>query len=883
MHVRRLAWVLVALACGAPPHPTTPLVQHVAPPRVVLGDTTPIRLPTGADVTPRAAPGSQLLDLDPGIPGHPEVRDAYAMSLALSPDGKTLALLTSGYNIHEGSRSEHVFLYDVTDAGPVLRQVVPLPAAFVGLAFVPGGDRLYVSGGPDDSVHVLERDAGTQAWAEARSVRLGHGAGLGVGQSPLAAGLAVAQRGDLVVVANHENDSLSVLDERKNVVREIDLRPGGGIAGGEFPFDVTVVSDTAYVTAQRDRELVEVDLAQGRVTRRLVVGGPPVRVIASGDATRLYVTASNSDEVVVVDRARFAVLARVAVGGSSGSAAASLRGASPNGLVLSRDEGTLYVTLGGANAIAVVDVRGRAPRTVGLVPTGFYPNDVVVSNDGRALFCAFGKSVVGPSDGKQIPLALLRGGLHAFPRPDARVLDPLTKQALANEHTEQPPAAPPVFAALRGKVRHVVYVIAENRTFDQVLGDVPALDGDKSLVHWGATITPNQHALATRFSGFDRFFASGGVSGDGWQWSTAARTTDVAEKEVPLLYAARGSHTYDWEGKNRGINVSQEKLADRRAVDPRVPDDDDLLPGVADVAAVDRPREGGHGYLWDAAKAAGLHVRNYGFFIDDDAGKRGVREPFQTGTVIAYPTALGLAGDTDPYFRGFDMAYPDYWRVHEWQRELRLYEQSGEMPELELVRLPHDHLGEFAKAMDGVDTPDSQMADHDYALGMLLESLSRSRFWKDTIVVIVEDDAQNGPDHVDGQRSVLLFAGGYAAHGVASHGVYATPSVLRTIQLLLGLPPLSRRDAVAPPIAEALSTELDETPFDAVVPDVLRSTKLPLPKPARGEHTTQARGDARFWADATASMRFDKEDALDAAAFNALLYRRLAAVAQPAQ
>ncbi len=876
---RSLAMVVpVMLSCAHTPthQPKATSVARPAPPRSI-GDPTIVHLPTGADITPLAAPGSSITELDPKRTDYPALRAGYAMSLALSPDGCTLALLTSGYNTLEDehhrtivkSRAEYVFFYDVSAGKAVEKQVVALPNAFVGLAFAGSGDRLYVSGGSDDSVHVLEQGAeGT--WSDVRVVRLGHDKGLGLNQGPLTAGLAVALNGDMVAVANHENDSLSVLDERKNTVFEVDLRPGGGVAGGEFPLGVATVGGFAYVTAQRDRELVEVDLGQRRVTRRLVVGGPPVRVIASRDETRLYVSSANSDEIVVVDRVRFVVLERIPVGGPPGSAAASLRGASPNAIAVGPDD-RLYVSLGGANAIATVEKN----RLVGLVPTGFYPNDVVVSHDGRTVFAAFGKSVSGPTDGVQSPLEAMRGGLHTIPLPDAPTLALLTTRALQNEHTEAPPSVSPVFEALRGKVRHVIYVVAENRTFDQILGDVPSLDGDPKLVHWGAAITPNQHLLATKFSGFDRFYDSGGVSGDGWQWSTAALTTDVAEKEIPLVYANRGKHSYDWEGKNRGVDVSREGVAARKEANSHTPDDPDLLPGVADVAAVDRPREGGRGYLWDVVKSAGLHVRNYGFFIDDATGDTTVRQPFDAGVRIAWSNALGLEGDTDPYFRGFDMAYPDYWRAREWQRELHLFEAAGSMPELVMVRLPRDHLGSFARSFDGVNTPDTQMADHDYALGMMIESLSRSRFWQDTVVIALEDDAQDGADHVDSHRSVLFFAGGHAARGVVSHRAYTTVNVLKTIEVLLGLPPLSRRDAVASPIAEAFTADLDTRGFDAQVPDVLRSTTLPLPPPTPTEHVALPRGDVRSWSRATASMRFDREDHNDAQAFNALLLREL--------
>jgi len=917
-----------ALAAAAACSPAVPAVRHAPAsrpaalrPLAALGAFEVLHLPTGADLTPTAAPGSRVLELDPHLDKHADFRAGYAVSLALSPDGATLALLTSGYNQLEDDRgeplpttkAEYVFLYDVSRGAPVEEQVIALPNAFVGIAFAPSGDRLYASGGPDDALLVLDRSAGR--FAVSRTVPLGHSTGLGVLQGPLAAGLAVTPDGSRVLVADHENDALTAVAEPAGALTEISLRPGGGVAGGEFPLGVAVAGGAAYVTAERDRELDEVDLASGRVVRRLAVGGQPVRVIATRDGARLFVANANTDDVAVVDRARFVVERRIAVGGPPGSLAASLRGASPNGLALSPDEKTLYVSLGGANAVAVVSLATN--ELAGLVPTGFYPNDVAVSRDGRTIYCAFGKSVTGPNPkgpwyderhvhqqpfgtlgGNQFSLQLYHGGLHAFATPDAPTLALLTTRALENEHLAKPLPVPPVIAALRGKVRHVIYVISENRTFDQILGDVAGLDGDPRLVHWGERITPNQHALARTFVGFDRFFDSGGVSGDGWQWSTAGRATDVAEKEIPLMYAARGVHTYDWEGKNRGVVVAVGSPAERHALNPHSPDDPDLLPGVADVAAPDRPREGGTGYLWDAAKRAGLRVRNYGFFIDDarynypdgDPARIGLlREPWTTKTRVAYPTALGLQSETDPYYRGFDVKFPDYWRVREWQRELAELEPcgdsrarpgggcaAGDMPELVLVRLPHDHLGAFGKALDGVDTPDTQIADHDYALGMLVESLSRSRFWKDTVVFAIEDDAQDGADHVDAHRSVLFVAGGYAARGAVSHTRYTTPSVLRTIELLLGLPPLARRDAVAPPIADGLSDVLDETPVAAIVPDVLRSTKLPLPKPARGERAEAPRGTARSWEEATRGMRFDREDEAPAAELNALLYCRLA-------
>jgi hypothetical protein len=400
------------------------------------------------------------------------------------------------------------------------------------------------------------------------------------------------------------------------------------------------------------------------------------------------------------------------------------------------------------------------------------------------------------------------------------------------------------------------------------------------MVHWGAAITPNHHALARSFVALDHFYDSGGVSGDGWQWTVGARTTDVAEKAIPVEYASRGHHSYDWEGTNRNINVGRATVDERRAWNPDVPMSADLLPGTADVGGADGPSDGGRGLLWDSAMAAGLTFRNYGCFVDDwryglpkgnpNRVERLTR-PVDTRTRVAFPTRASLLAPTDPYYRGFDMDFADYWREEEWARELALYTSANALPSLETVRLPHDHLGSFATAEDGLTSPDAQIADHDYALGLLVERLSKSPFWESTLVVALEDDAQNGSDHVDAHRSLAFFAGGHVKRGATISTPYTTVSVLRTIELLLGIPPLSQADALALPIGDIFTDTVDKTPFVAVVPSVLRSSSLPLPPPLRGETATTPRGTREDWARATAGMNFAHEDSVPADAWNRVL------------
>jgi DNA-binding beta-propeller fold protein YncE len=715
-------------------------------------------------------------------------------------------------------------------------------------------------------------------------IALGHRKGLGVGVRPMAAGLALD--GTKLVVANYENDSITVVDvERRAAVAELDLRPGKletrrrGQPGGEFPVAVAFSEGRAFVACVRDDEVVEVELAAApRVLRRIRVGARPIALLAAGK--RVYALSSVDDEVEAIEDG--AVVARWPV--LEASLSRGLRGANPSALAL--HEGRLYAVLGALNLISVIPV---SPGARALLPTGWYPD--AVATDGKQLFVANARSVAGPNpracrDQKQAASAgkaglaggdcraanqyiwqLVKGSLQSFPLPSAAEEQALTQRASASL---RPGDAGELFTFLRARIKHVIYVIKENRTYDQVLGDLPGADGDPKLALFPDALTPNHHALAREFVTLDRFFVSGHVSGDGWNWSTAARTSHVTELEVPVQYAERGL-SYDYEGQNRNVNVSL-PAAERRARAPELPDDDDLLPGPADVAAP------GTGYLWTAALRAGLGVRNYGFFGDDNH-----YEPKQPGYLPPSRNAFAdralqfvaneedLRERSDPWFRTFDMRFPDYWNLREWEREFDGYAERGDLPALSLVRLAHDHFGGFGAAQDGVDTPDTQMADNDYALGLLVEKLASSRYAQDTVVLALEDDAQDGPDHVDAHRSLLFAAGAHVRQGALISSPHDTVEVLRTIEELLGLSPLSLLDANAAPIGELFERESKPWTFRARVPAVLRSTRLPLPPGP----VQPPRGSGAAWQHATEDLDFSTADVVDSAAFNRILSERL--------
>jgi DNA-binding beta-propeller fold protein YncE len=913
-------------------------------------------LPTGQRVTPTAAPGSRMMALNPGLSGYPDFTADGAVSLALSPDRATMLVLTSGYDTNgpdyykpiPAASNQYVFVYDIAAAAPSLRQVIQIRNTYSGIAFAPDGAHFYVSGGVDDDVHIYDHTAGSWREAAGSPIALGHH-GLANGvlqidgapanknnpaltpyvQTPLAAGLAVTQDGRRLVVANHYNDSITLVDlALHTVAAELDLRPGksggtGGTPGGEYPYWVQIVGNaSAYVSSVRDREIVVVDLAaaQPHIKQRIAVPGAPNKMILNRAQTLLYVACDLQDVVAVIDTRNDTLLASfttVAPPGVLGPP--NYHGASPDGLALSADEQTLYVTDRGTNALAVIDVAALArpvPAAAnsgivrGLIPTGWNPQDVALSSSGATLYVINARSPAGPNPGncygmispclaaaaagKPITpntyvLNLEKAGLQSLPPPAPATLAKLTAQVASNNawHSSPATADQRLMEALRARIRHVIYIVKENRTYDQMLGDLGKGNGDPRLAEFPRAITPNQHQLARDFVDLDNFYVAGDVSGDGWQWSMAARETDIASKNIPMNYSEfpRGG-SYDWQGLNRFINMGLSG-EERRQANPATPADPDLLPGTRNVASADGPEadEIEQGYLWNAALRAHLSVRNYGFDTDDTMYHQAwgaltvplERWPARNHVRQAYAGHPELQALTDPYFRGFDTDYPDFYREAEWEREFADYVRRGDLPALSLVYLMMDHTsGEAApRALDGVDTPETQVADNDYAVGRLVEAVGKSPYARDTLIFILEDDAQDGPDHVDAHRSIAFVVGPYVRHAAIVSTRYTTLSLMRTITDLLGLAHLGVFDAHTGPMARVFDLGQESWSFTAVVPNVLRSTRLPLPAAAAGTHVAHPSHPASWWAQHTRGMDFTHRDSADAAAYNRILWQGL--------
>jgi DNA-binding beta-propeller fold protein YncE len=726
---------------------------------------------------------------------------------------------------------------------------------------------------------------------------------------------------------------------------ELDLRPGKaasgaapGTPGGEYPFWAVMAgsgtSVKAYVSSIRDREIDVVSIYAGcpancvihpAVTTRIAVKGQPNKMAINKAGTLLYVAEDESDTVDVIDlnpqdaglptqsgpATLYKVIESIPViappATLSTFSLTPYTGANTNSVTLSPDEKTLYVTNGNLNNIAVVNLNGtyHGDQVAGLIPTGWYPNSVSISSDGTWAYAVNSKSPTGPNinwcyvygptgyptctPANEYNPQMTKAGLLSFPLAGLTAqLPSLTAKVATNNHfaTVESPASAATMAAVHSGIQHVIYILKENRTYDQILGDLGRGNGDPSLAMFGQAVTPNEHNIAQQFVTLDNFRATAEVSYDGWAWSTAARAPDVVEHQFPVNYAQRGLALDG--GTNRSVNVALPTLAQRQASDPLMPGGalspnaaggEDLLPGQTDANAPDGPdNEINTGFLWNSALRAGLTVRDYGFYIDTTCYNEPscqtplAHDPFSTNTIVSPSANVALTPFTDPYFRGFDPAFPDYYRFKEWERDFDTNYAAGGLPNLSLVRFMHDHTGNFATAIDGVNTPDRDVADNDYAVGLLVQKIANSPVYKNnTLIFIVEDDSQDGGDHIDSHRTTALVAGAYVKNAVVSTA-YTTIDFIRTMEEVMGLQPMNLNDALATPMSDIFNTTPSAWSFTATPAAILYCTSLPLPGPALPCNNPSA-NDSRYWARVTKGMDFRDADRVDDDTLNRVLWR----------
>ena len=741
----------------------------------------------------------------------------FPANMALSPDGRYAVVTNTGFR-------QYLSVLD-SDTGAKVAQVdsngggrgQEKEALYYGLAFAKRGDRtlLFASRGDQDLVSEFElgRDGKLKAIKDLDDPAPDDGAKI----PHHVAGLDANADGTLVYAVNNQTypqngmrGSLSVIDvEADKVVRTIPL--------GGFPLAIAALNQgphaghRVFVTSERDGNVAVVDPTDGSSAGTVETGALPAYVRLNRDGTRLYVSNSGSDTVSEVDTDTLKVLRTFLL---RPAAYRGLPGSTPLGLDLAPDGKRLFVAMADLNAVAVVDL-GKG-ELQGYLPAGWYPTATLVAQDGDRLLVANAKGVqarnpngtpVRKGARNQYGPVILEGTVASLDLSQA--LDDLpgsTAQVLRNNLADRPLRT--VFQ--NPGIKHVVYVIKENRTYDQVLGDLPKGDNDPSLTLFGRDVTPNGHALAERFALLDDFYVCAEVSADGWNWSTSGMANEYNERNVFTNYSNRGRN-YDFEGTNNGVSVEKKGLRDVSTA-----------PG---------------GYLWDTVVAKGLPLRNYGMFVAFDEDNQRPETRIMHGDGV--PTKKALDGRTAPDFRRFDMAYADSeaWvryglkplprqlvaygehgdpsRISAWKREFAGMVKTGKMPAMTLMRLGRDHT---SGTTPGQPTPEACVADNDYAVGQLVDAISHSPFWKSTAIVVLEDDAQAGFDHVDCHRSPCWVISPFVAKATHDATFYNTDGALRTMGLLLGTAPMNQYVATATPFGFFAKSPTNDAPYTAILP-----------------------------------------------------------------
>ena len=752
--------------------------------------------------------------------------DTFPMATALSPDGRHLLVLNGGYN------PPSISVIETASARELGRTKVA--DAWLGLTFTAKGDRVYVGGGSRAAVFEFSFANGTLAPARTFTVV----------EKPtnrdFIGDVALSPDGRLIYAADLYHDQVVVINPQSGMVIE-------KFKTGRRPYRILFHPDgkSYFVSHWADGNIGRYETANGNLLISTRVGPHPTDMlwvpgkVESDDeevkwVARLLVAAANTNNVYTFGSSAEGELTPV----ESINVAMTPRqpvGMTPSALAVSADGKNLYVVCSDANAVAAVDISRVRSRVTGFIPTGWYPTAARVLRDGRVVVLngrglrSYPNAQNGPNPTQRAaPLheggpvlqyvGRLQTGTASFvDPPSANDLAAWSKQVLANspyrdEKLDMANPLPPI--------EHVIYIVKENRTYDQVLGDMKEGNGDPSLTLFGEQVTPNHHKLAREFVLLDNFYVNSDVSADGHNWSTAAIAPDYVQKMWPNSYAGRRK-LYDYEG--------QEPAA---------------LPPA--------------GYIWTNAAQAGVSMRNYGYFVNNKP------MPVQGDEHVASVRDPILAKVTNRRYRAFDLEYPDVERAKVFLAELAEYEKSGQMPRFLILRLGNDHTSGTAA---GKIAPPAAVADNDYALGMLVEGVSRSRFWPKTAIFVLEDDAQNGPDHVDSHRSPAFVISAHAKRHFVDGTMYNTTSMLRTMELMLGLRPMTTFDAGARPMTTAFQTTANPAPYTAEKPRIPLDTRNPAAS------ATAARSER---------MDFSEADRIDDDELNDILWRAIRGTDPPA-
>jgi YVTN family beta-propeller protein len=698
------------------------------------------------------------------------------LNLIVSPSKKYMAVTNNGQGV------QSVQLIDVKTETVLHSEVIP--KSWFGLKFSSDEKSLYASGGNDN--RILQYAITDKKLVLKDSFLLGKKWPVKI--SP--AGLDVDDKKQKLYVVTKEDNALYIVDlKTKAVTKQLPLGAEG------FTCMLAPNKKELYISVWGGDKILILNTDTETFTDSVAVGDNPNDICLTKNGKYLFVANANDNSVSVIDVPKRTVVETF----NTALYPNAPYGSTSNGVALSSNEKTLYIANADNNCLAVYDVsKPGFSKSKGFIPTGWYPTHVQVV--GKKIYVANGKGFssqanpYGPNPVKkfeevnyqggdmkkpatvQYIAGLFKGTLSIIPQPTDEQMGVYSKAVYDNtpynkerETVSVGQAGNPIPMKLGdpSPIKHVFYIIKENRTYDQVLGDMPEGNGDMQLVLFGEKITPNQHALAREFVLLDNFYVDGEVSADGHNWSTSAYATDFLEKNWPTSYGGRGG-TYPGEG-NRAIANTKK------------------------------------GFIWDYCKRANVTYRTYGEFAD--GGK---------------PNIPSLAGHLCPYYTGWDMGTRDTTRFRQWQHEFDSMVAINQVPQFNSLRFGNDHTEGLRK---GKPSPFAHVADNDLAVGLFVEHLSKSPIWNESVVFIVEDDAQNGPDHVDAHRTTAYVAGGLVKRHFVDHTMYSTSSMLRTIELILGIPPMSQYDAAAMPMWNSFTATPNATPFRSVAANIDLNTK----------------------------------------------------------
>lgn len=716
----------------------------------------PVTLPNGWSLTP-AGRSLPLGDLP--------------LNMAVSHSGKRMAVSNNG-------QSGHSIQYIDIANERVIDELV-MEKAWYGLAFSEDDQLLYVSAGYDNRINVYGTKGDRLTLRD--SILLGKPWPVKIGP----AGIAINSKKHLLYTVTRDDSSLYIMNtDDKSILHQIKL--GAEAYGCILSPDHTIL----YVSLWGGDQVLKIDASNGKIIARQTVGDNPNEIILNKKGDRLFVANANDNSVSVIRTNDMRTIETL----NAALYADAVPGSTTNGLALSADEERLYIANADNNALAVFEVADAgSSRSLGFIPVGWYPTNVRVV--GKKVFVTNGKgfnSLANPNGPNPLgnkqkvvfqkgdaskPAAveyiggLFKGTMSIFEEPSEQLLGSYSKAVYANtpyskekEMQASGEAGNPIPMKVGdpSPIKYVFYIVKENRTYDQVLSDVVGGNGDTSLLLFDEKITPNQHALVKEFVLLDNFYVDGEVSADGHNWTFGAYATDYLEKNWPTSYGGRGGD-YDAEGR-------------RRAADNK------------------------GDFIWGNAKRHGVSYRTYGEFADDYK-----------------PNLKILEGHFCPYYTSWDETVRDTTRVNQWKRDFDSLLRINAVPQLNTLRLINDHTEGMSL---GRPTPFAHVADNDWAVGLFVEHLSKSPIWEQSVVFIVEDDAQNGPDHVDAHRTTAYVAGGYVKRGFIDHTPYSTSSMVRTIELILGMAPMSQYDAAATPMWRSFSKIPNTKTFHAIPANV---------------------------------------------------------------